>query len=37
MRSDVKIIKGLKDWSPDATGLIPRGGCSGKKNGWCSS
>ena len=31
MRSDVKIIKGLKDWSPDATGLIPRGVAAARK------
>lgn len=31
MRSDVKIIKGLKDWSPDAAGLIPRGVAAARK------
>ena len=31
MRSEVKMIKGLKDWSPDATGLIPRGAAAAKK------
>lgn len=31
MRSDVKIIKGLKDWSPDAAGLIPRGVVAARK------
>ena len=31
MRTDVKIIKGLKDWSPDATGLIPRGVAAARK------
>ena len=31
MRSEVKIIEGLKDWSPDATGLIPRGVTAARK------
>lgn len=31
MRSDVKVIKGLKDWSPDAAGLIPRGTAAARK------
>ncbi|RKI85022.1 hypothetical protein D7V83_05065 [bacterium 0.1xD8-71] len=31
MRLEVKIIKGLKDWSPDATGLIPKGAAAARK------
>lgn len=31
MKSEVKIINGLKDWSPDANGLIPRGTAAAKK------
>ncbi|SFK53322.1 McrBC 5-methylcytosine restriction system component [Lachnospiraceae bacterium KH1T2] len=31
MRSEVKIIKGLKDWSPDAAGLIPKGVSAARK------
>ena len=31
MRSDINIIKGLKDWSPDATGLIPKGVAAARK------
>jgi hypothetical protein len=33
MQSEVKVIIGLKDWSPDATGLIPRGAASARKMG----
>lgn len=31
MRSEVKIISGIKDWSPDAAGLIPRGVAAARK------
>ena len=31
MRSEVKIIKGIKDWSPDVNGLIPKGVSAARK------
>lgn len=31
MRSEVKIIIGLRDWSPDNTGLIPKGTAAARK------